>query len=282
MSNGFSRRSVLRGMAASTIGAGGAAAIGESPAPAAPAEAAGHDGRGIHLDNRLRTDEQWARFLGEQDPVWARMPKTWYEGPFLGNGFLGSIIYQEPGANAIRFTIQHSEVQDHRPQIGGNDWGVARVPVGHVSLEPVGQITGVEFRLHLWDAEVTGTVTTDKGTIRLRGMIHNDRSMLLVTARASAGERTFRWVFHPAKALSPRASARRADTQPRPGDVHRGWRHAGDPADARRRRDRDGIPGNRRPHPVPGRCALVPADRRDREDGRHDKARDQSRRAAQR
>jgi len=203
MSHGFSRRSVLQGLAASTIGAGGAAAIGGAPAQAAGDPAAAHRG-GIPLDNRLGTDGQWARFLGEQDLVWSRLPRTWFEGPFLGNGFLGSIIYQEPGANAIRFTIQHSEVQDHRPQIGGNDWGVARLPVGHVTLEPVGQITGAEFRLHLWDAEVTGTITTDKGTIRLRGLIQNDRSMLLVTARASAGERTFTWVFHPEKALSPR------------------------------------------------------------------------------
>jgi alpha-L-fucosidase 2 len=143
-------------------------------------------------------------FLAEQDPVWARPPKTWYEGPFLGNGFLGSIVYAEPDGTGIRFTVQHSEVQDHRPEIAGDQWGVARLPVGHLTLQPVGRITGVDIRLHLWDAEVTGTVTTDLGQITLRALIHSERSLLRVDARATGGEGTFRWVFEPATALSPR------------------------------------------------------------------------------
>ena len=74
----------------------------------------------------MGTDRQWARFLAGQDLVWQRVPRTWYEGPFLGNGFLGSMVYQEPGRNALRFTVHHSQVQDHRPQFG-SEWGVARL-----------------------------------------------------------------------------------------------------------------------------------------------------------
>jgi alpha-L-fucosidase 2 len=185
MPDGYSRRTVLRGAA----GAAGALAL--------PGRDDDHEDRGL-------TDQDRAAFLAAQDPVWSRMPRTWYEGPFLGNGFLGSMLYAEPAANALRFTVQHSEVQDHRPQVQGNDWGVARLPVGHLTLEPVGRITGVQLRLHLWDAEVRGTVTTDKGHIRLRAIVQNDRSLLLVTAETTKGERDFTWVFHPEKALSPR------------------------------------------------------------------------------
>src|SRR3954470_409731 len=188
----FSRREVLRG------------AVGGAALPVLPAVGEAALDGGTRIDDRMRTDEQWARFLGAQDPVWGRLPRTWYEGPFLGNGFLGSIVYQEPGANALRFTIQHSEVQEHRPQINGDQWGVARLPVGHVTLTPVGTITGVDLRLSLWNAEVTGTVTTDKGRITLRALVHNDASMLLATAHASAGERGFTWTFTPEKAISPR------------------------------------------------------------------------------
>src|SRR5256714_5576635 len=192
MPDGYSRRTVLRGTA-------GALAAGVTAgALTTPGAAAAEDG------HRGLTDQDRAAFLAAQDPVWSRMPRTWYEGPFLGNGFLGSMLYAEPAADALRFTVQHSEVQDHRPQIQGNDWGVARLPVGHLTLEPVGRITGVQLRLHLWDAEVRGTITTDKGHIRLRAIVQNDRSLLLVTARTSRGERDFRWVFHPEKALSPR------------------------------------------------------------------------------
>ncbi len=202
MSEGYSRRTVLRGVAggawALALPAGPATDPGAGPDPAAVADGVPGAGRAA------LSDHDRAAFLAAQDPVWARMPRTWYEGPFLGNGFLGSILYAEPAANGLRFTVQHSEVQDHRPQIQGNDWGVARLPVGHLTLEPVGQITGVQLRLHLWDAEVRGTITTDKGHIRLRALVQNDRSLLLVTARPSRGERDFRWVFHSEKALSPR------------------------------------------------------------------------------
>ncbi|NEB04070.1 Tat pathway signal sequence domain protein [Streptomyces sp. SID13726] len=151
--------------------------------------------------------DPWRTVLDDADLVWQRMPTAWYEGPFLGNGFLGSGIYAEPGATttAVRFNVQHSEVQDHRPEFGSL-FGLARLPIGYFTLEPVGAITGVDWRLSLHDAELTGTLTTEKGTLALRALVHNDRSVLAVEVTASEGERGFRWVFHPADAISPRAA----------------------------------------------------------------------------
>ncbi|MER6911979.1 Tat pathway signal sequence domain protein [Streptomyces sp. NPDC000594] len=151
----------------------------------------------------MRSDQEWEHFLAGQDLIWKRLPRTWYEGPFLGNGLLGSIVYAEPGENALRFTVHHSEVQDHRPEFG-NEWGVARLPVGNLVLTPMGTITGVDLRLDLWNAEVAGIVTTDRGTLRLRALVHNDRTLLIVTARPSKGEEGFRWEFRPSPAISPR------------------------------------------------------------------------------
>lgn len=151
--------------------------------------------------------DPWRTVLDDADMVWQRMPATWYEGPFLGNGFLGSGIYAEPGAasTAVRFNVQHSEVQDHRPEFGSL-FGLARLPIGYFTLEPVGAITGIDWRLSLHDAELTGTLTTEKGTLTLRALVHNDRSVLAVEVTPSEGERGFRWVFHPADAISPRAA----------------------------------------------------------------------------
>ncbi|MBP8539147.1 Tat pathway signal sequence domain protein [Streptomyces sp. MK37H] len=136
--------------------------------------------------------------------VWQKMPQTWYEGPFLGNALLGSGIYAEPGdGHAVRFNVQHSEVQDHRPEFGSL-FGLARLPIGYFTLEPVGAITAVDWRLRLHDAELTGTITTDKGTLALRALVHNSRSVMAIEVTPSAGETAFRWVFHPAEAISPR------------------------------------------------------------------------------
>lgn len=130
--------------------------------------------------------DPWRTVLDDADLVWQRMPTTWYEGPFLGNGFLGSGIYAEPGAEsrAVRFDVQHSEVQDHRPEFGSL-FGLARLPIGHFTLEPVGTITGLDWRLGLRDAELTGTLRTDKGTLALRALVHNDRSRLAVEVTPS-------------------------------------------------------------------------------------------------
>ncbi|MGW2520889.1 glycosyl hydrolase family 95 catalytic domain-containing protein [Streptomyces sp. NPDC001617] len=164
-------------------------------------------GRATAADRPGPVADPWRTVLDDADLVWQRMPTAWYEGPFLGNGFLGSGIYAEPGAasTAVRFNIQHSEVQDHRPEFGSL-FGLARLPIGYFTLEPVGAITGVDWRLALHDAELTGTLTTDKGTLTLRALVHNDRSVLAVEVTPTEGEHGFRWVFHPADAISPRAA----------------------------------------------------------------------------
>jgi hypothetical protein len=157
--------------------------------------------------NQMRTDHQWMRFLSNQDLRWGRMPTRWYDAPFLGNGLLGTLMYAEPGKNAIRFTVGHTEVQDHRPKFEPN-LGLARLPIGHFTLTPVGTITGVDLRLDLWNAELRGTITTTAGRIGLRALIHTDRSVLVASIIPTTGERQASWAFHPAESISPKAKQR--------------------------------------------------------------------------
>jgi hypothetical protein len=165
------------------------------------AGSAGQGGRRPwRLHDTMTTDSAWAQFLRGQDLLWTRLPGLWYEGPFLGDGLLGSMVYQEPGAHQIRFTVQHGRVQDHRPEFGSG-WGTCRLPVGHLTLEPVGEITAVDWRLSLWNAELTGTVTTTAGTLTLSALIHDEVFAARVTA--AGGERVT-WTFHPEEAVSPR------------------------------------------------------------------------------
>ncbi|NUP42255.1 MAG: Tat pathway signal sequence domain protein [Streptomyces sp.] len=187
-------------MLGSALGGATAAALPGVAAAAAPhPEASAPAGR-WQLRNRMDSDGAWAGFLRGQDLVWHRLPTVWHEGPFLGDGRLGSMVYREPDANSIRFTVQHGEVQDHRPEFGSG-WGTARLPVGHLSLDPAGTITSVDWRLSLWNAELTGTVTTDKGTLTLSALIHDG----ILAARVTAdGEEQVRWTFHPEEAISPR------------------------------------------------------------------------------
>ncbi|TVZ83149.1 glycosyl hydrolase family 95 catalytic domain-containing protein [Streptomyces sp. BK340] len=163
-----------------------------------PAEAAVR--RPWRLRDTMTTDDAWDRFLHGQDLLWTRMPTLWHEGPFLGDGLLGSMVHQEPGANQVRFTVQHGRVQDHRPEFGSG-WGTCRLPVGHLTLEPVGTITAVDWRLSLWNAELTGTITTTAGTLTLSVLVHDE--VLAARVLAGGGERVS-WTFHPEEAVSPR------------------------------------------------------------------------------
>ncbi|MEU3458839.1 carbohydrate-binding protein [Streptomyces sp. NPDC006733] len=185
---------------------GGALVLSVLPgrAYAAPAPLQTSDAAGVPLDNRMTTDDQWGAFLRGQDLLWKRLPTVWHEGPFLGDGLLGTGVYKEPGQNQIRFTVQHAEVQDHRPQFG-SAFGVCRLPVGHLTLEPVGTISSVDWRLGLWNAELTGTVTTGSGKLAFQVFI---RDQILVASVTASGSEQVRWVFHPEEAISPAAASK--------------------------------------------------------------------------
>ncbi|GLF97887.1 glycosyl hydrolase family 95 catalytic domain-containing protein [Streptomyces yaizuensis] len=182
---------------------GGALALGT----AAPAHPSPTDGTDTADTEVTAYADSWRTVLDDADLVWRRLPTAWFEGPFLGNGFLGTGVYAEPGGTAVRFTVQHSEVQDHRPEFGSL-FGLARLPVGHFTLEPVGTVTAVDWRLRLRGAELTGTLTTTAGTLRLRAFVHSTTPVLTVELTPDDGERAARWVFHPAVAVSPRAAFR--------------------------------------------------------------------------
>jgi alpha-L-fucosidase 2 len=201
----LSRRGLLGGL----IGGAAAGGLGVGPAAAAPgsADSSERSAAPLRLRNEMATQRQWREFLAGRDLRWRRLPTRWYEGPFLGNGRLGSMVYHVLGSNEVRFDVQHSEVQDHRPQYQSL-FGLARLPVGHLTLEPVGRITGIDWRLDLWNAELRGTITTDAGKLGLRVFVHNDRSVLHAEVTPSRGERGFRWQFHPAAAISPRMEFR--------------------------------------------------------------------------
>jgi len=94
--NEVSRRAVLGGVAAGALGAA-----------LPPTPDTGTTGDGIDRPG----------FLADADLVWQRMPTAWYEGPFLGNGFLGSGIYAEPGADAVRSTLWCRKFC-HRSELG--------------------------------------------------------------------------------------------------------------------------------------------------------------------
>lgn len=92
------------------------------------------------------SEVNWPEFMARHRMTWNSMPKSWTQAPHFGNGLIGSMLYE------------------------GGDF----------HLKPVGRITGCEFTKNIWDAELTGTVMTDAGTIGIRHFVHHE-DMVIVT-----------------------------------------------------------------------------------------------------
>lgn len=43
----------------------------------------------VSAGDRLNVD--WSKFLERHDLVWTRAPQAWHDGPFMGNGMLGTM-----------------------------------------------------------------------------------------------------------------------------------------------------------------------------------------------
>ena len=150
-----------------------------------------------------------------------KLPRKWTEAPHFGNAAIGSMLYQD--GNTIKLQVFRNDVHDHRDDTWGwPAYSRARLRIGHFSLEPVGKLTGCQWRKDLWNAELTGTITTDQGEIRIRHFTHAMDMAIVTELTPSAGEQGCRWTWHPARSqdlaarlsdqASPRSPRSRRDT----------------------------------------------------------------------
>jgi len=141
----------------------------------------------------------WAAFLARHDLVWDRLPTRWGESAFIGNGRLGATIDAQGGV--LGWTINRTDfVHDQ-----------SRYPIGRVVLKTAGTVQGGTVRLTLWDAEASGTVTTDRGEVRWRSLTAAQPSVIVIVLEGRGGEREgavdLDWA--PAEARPPRKVARK-------------------------------------------------------------------------
>gem|GEM_PF-83011 len=148
-------------------------------------------------------DIDWPAFMSRHDMVFNKLPGKWQEAPHFGNAMVGSMLYQE--GNAIKLHIFRADVQDHRDDTWGwTAYSRPRLLIGYFLLEPVGKLTGCNWRKNLWNAELTGTITTDKGEIQIRHFTHAEDMAIVTELTPTAGEKDFSWTWHPNEARTSR------------------------------------------------------------------------------
>src|SRR5207247_2581353 len=95
-----------------------------------------------------------------------------------------------------------------------------RLPIGDLTLSTSGDVTGVSLRLSLWDAQLSGTVTTTRGVLDLLAFVHAARDVLVVAVSVRSGSEQVAWTFTAAAARSPRLDFKPApaglETNPKP------------------------------------------------------------------
>jgi hypothetical protein len=186
-----------------------------------------------------KVEVDWASFLGRHDLVWEQLPRQWNEGAFVGNGQLGIMAYATLGDNRIDFHIGRQDVTDHRKApdrktsmgVPGASvlWDFPRLDVGRMALRPAGKIKDGTMRMDLWNAEITGTIVTDLGELRIRTFTPRDRMVQVVqvasTEQTADGKpAAWKWEFRPGVPSSPRAicfpdQAKQAKYEPNPNPI---------------------------------------------------------------
>ncbi len=151
----------------------------------------------------------WPEFLSRHDVIWEdRLPGRWHDALLLGNGLLGSMIWQD-GGDSMRWLVTRTDVTDHRgmPTRGERDvaWMRPRLPIGYFNLKTVGSIesNSSDARIDLWNAEATGTIQTTEGAIEWRSFVHTEDLFIVVEWRATGGEEGATWEWTQYESTSP-------------------------------------------------------------------------------
>jgi len=160
-----------------------------------------------HADDAVKLKVDWPEFIKRHDLIWRSLPTHFDYGAFLGNGMLGSMIYKD-GSNRLRWEMGRSDVTEHRRDN-------SRLPIGGFVLTTVGEIQSGVMRTDLWNAEVRGTIITDKGSITFRSFIHTHKMVMITDVSSTDGESgaSFAWEARP---CIDRVNVRRFKDPPNP------------------------------------------------------------------
>lgn len=145
----------------------------------------------------------WPAFMARHDMVWHRLPETWREGVWFGNGVMGSMIWRE--GDRIRIQVFRSDVVDHRSfRVGYSGYSRPRLQIGSFYIKPKGKIKNGQGRLDLYNAEFTGTIETDLGRLRIRHLVNSTTPVILTEIKGEDGESDPEWEWEPAEAKPTR------------------------------------------------------------------------------
>lgn len=166
-------------------------------------------GAGIAAQPQVNLEKlDWAAFLGRHDLLWQRLPDRFENAAFTGNGQLGAMVMATEQGQVLKWQMGRSDVA----------FSTFRIPIGDLLLRPAGKILSAEMRLDLWQAELRGTLRTDKGSIEFRTFTHSQQ-MVNVWETVTTGAEKVSWSWQPGLASNPRKLYRKETLSPEDQNV---------------------------------------------------------------
>ena len=147
----------------------------------------------------------WNKFLSTYDLIFDKVPRTWTEAPYFGNGFIGSMIYGDTtDSRQINIQAFRTDVQDHRNDSSGwTAYSRPRLPIGYFTITLKGKIKNCHLRMRLYNADLTGDIETTEGSVSLHHFVSAQKD-LIFTKIITHGHETYSISWHPAEAKSTR------------------------------------------------------------------------------
>lgn len=145
----------------------------------------------------------WPDFLAPHDMLFPSPPKSWHEAPHFGNAMIGSMLYMRN--DRLCLEIFRADVHDHRDEsYGWTAYSRPRLKIGCFQLETPVVLIGCQWRKDLWNAELTGSLTTDGGDIRIRHFVHAEDMAIVTELEPEDPSLELSWSWQPAPAETER------------------------------------------------------------------------------
>ena len=137
----------------------------------------------------------WPVYMEKHNLIWDIFPGRWENGPFIGNGLAGSIIWASPDSTNVKWYLGRSDIG--KLDFPGGGGTPMRKQIGSMNLETVGKILFEESsaELDLWNAEARGIIKTTRGEIKWRSFTPLDEAIIIIELIEISGEEyKCRWV----------------------------------------------------------------------------------------